>query len=115
MKRLADLARQRIVTWMAANPKITQNMIAEAVGVSQSWVSLYKSGRVEADLDQLDEIARVFNHTLNELLDLRPDPKERELIEAYRAIEPAKRPLAVEVVKGLAVVPVPAPPRKRNG
>jgi transcriptional regulator with XRE-family HTH domain len=100
---------------MAANrPRITQEHVAKAVGVSQSWVSQYKSGDVDADIDQLDAMARVFGHTLNELFDLRPDPKERDLIDAYRAIEATKRPLAVDVVKALVTAP-PAPPRKRTG
>lgn len=115
MRNLSDLARQRIVTWMAAHPRITQTMIAREVGVSQAWVSQYKSGDQDADIDQLDAIARVFGHTLIELLDLRPDPKERDLLDAYRSIEPAKRPLAIEVVRAMSVAPPPAPPRKRNG
>lgn len=113
MRSLAELARQRIAAWMAANRRLTQMDVAKAVGVSQSWVSQYKSGDVDADIDQLDAMARVFGHTLIELLDLRPDPKERDLLDAYRAIEPAKRPLALEVIR--AMTGMPPPPRKRNG
>jgi len=113
MRSLADLARQRITAWMAANPRITQATVAEAVGVSQSWVSLYKSGGVEADLDQLDAMARVYNHTIFEALDLRPDPKERELIDAYRQLRPEARALAVQLL--LNMIPPPARPRGRNG
>lgn len=101
MRSLADLARQRITSWMAANPKITQGTVAAAVGVSQSWVSLYKSGGVEADLDQLDAIARVYSHTLFELLDLRPDPKERELIDAYRQLRPEARALSIQMLQSM--------------
>lgn len=115
MRRLAELARSRIVTWMAANRQITQMTVAKAVGVSQSWVSLYKSGDVDADIDQLDVMARVFGHTLHELIDLRPDPKERDLLDAYRSIEVSKRQLAIEVVRGLSVAPPQAPARKRTG
>ena len=113
MKSLADRARQRITVWMGANRQITQATIAAAVGVSQSWVSLYKSGGVEADLDQLDAIAGVFGHTLMELLDLRPDPDERDLIEAYRAIAKEHRPVAVRSVQAMAGLLPPTPPRKR--
>lgn len=84
---------------MAGNPKITQATVAAAVGVSQSWVSLYKSGDVDADLDQLDAMARVYNHTLFEVLDLRPDPKERELIEAFRKLRPEARSLAIQMLQ----------------
>lgn len=114
MARLADLARHRIVAWLAANPRITQTKLAAEVGVSQTWVSQYKSGDQDADIDQLDAMARVFGHTLVELLDLRPDPKERDLIDAYRAIEASKRPLAIEVVKAMTGA-LPAPARKRTG
>lgn len=99
MRSLAERARQRMTDWMAANRQITQSTIAEAVGVSQSWVSLYKSGGVEADLDQLDAMAGVFGHTLMELIDLRPDPKERALLDAFRKIRAEKRGLAVEVLE----------------
>lgn len=113
MKSLGDLARRRIVLWLSTHPHITQAKLAAGIGVSQTWVSQYKSGDQDADLDQLDAMARVFGHTLIELLDLRPDPKERDLLDAYRAIEPAKRPLALEVIR--AMTGMPPPPRKRNG
>ena len=101
---------------MAANrPRITQDTVAKAVGVSQSWVSLYKSGDVDADIDQLEAMARVFGHTLTELLDLRPDPKERDLLDAYRAIPEPSRAVALEMMKAMAGRLPPPPPRKRNG
>lgn len=101
MPQLGDLARKRIKGWLAATPKMTQAKLAAAVGVSQTWVSQYKSGDQDADIDQLDAMAREFGHTIAELLDLRPDPKERELIEAYRALLPEHRDLAVSMLKAL--------------
>jgi len=101
---------------MEANPKITQTTVAKAVGVTQGWVSRYKSGEQEADLDQLAAMAGAFDHTLNELLDLRPDPKEQALIEAYRSLRPEARILAVQMLQ--AMLPpssARATPRKRNG
>lgn len=113
MRSLADLARRRMVAWMAANPSIKQEIIAQAVGVSQSWVSLYKSSGVEADLDQLDAMARVFGHTLMELLDLRPDPNEQRLIEAYRALPASKRQLGISALE--AMIPEPRTRRRSSG
>lgn len=113
MGRLMELARTRLVQWMDANPRITQTAVGRAVGHHQVWVSRFKSGAQDASVDELEAMAKVYGHTLTELLDLRPDPKERELLDAYRAIDQAKRPLAVEVVRALSAVP--APPRKRNG
>lgn len=114
MGTLLELARHRLVQWMAANPKITQTAIGRAVGHSQVWVSRFKLGAQDADIDELDAMARVFGHTLNELIDARPNPKEQDLIDAYRAIEASKRPLAIEVVRAMTGV-LPAPARKRTG
>lgn len=86
---------------MAANPKITQTDIAREVGVTQGWVSKYKRGDQDADIDQLDAMARVFGHTLNELLDLRPDPKERALIDAFRKLRPDARALAIQMIEAM--------------
>lgn len=110
MKRLGELARARIVAWMAANPKVTQTTVAKAVGVTQAWVSRYKTGLQDADIDQLAEMALVFDHTLNELFDLRPDPKERALIDAYRALTPEKRDLSIRMLESM-ILP---PPRGRH-
>lgn len=56
---------------MDAHPKITQTEIGRAIGHNQAWVSKYRLGAMDADIDDLDGMARVFGHTLNELLDLR--------------------------------------------
>lgn len=113
MRSLGELARQRIVAWMAANPRITQTTIAKAVGVSQAWVSQYKSGDQDADIDQLDAMARVFGHTLVELVDLRPNPKEHLLIETYRKLRPEARALATQMLEAMLPPPVPVRGRTR--
>jgi transcriptional regulator with XRE-family HTH domain len=106
MKRLGDLARARIVAWMETSPTVTQTTVAKAVGVTQAWVSRYKAGFQDADCDQLAAMANVFGHTLNELFDLRPDPKERALIEAFRSLSPENRDLAIRMLAALV------PPRR---
>jgi transcriptional regulator with XRE-family HTH domain len=106
MARLQDLARKRLIQWMDANPKKTQTDIGRAVGHNQGWVSKYRLGTLEADIDELDGMAREFGHTLTELLDLRPDPKERALIEAFRALSPENRDLAIRMLEALG------PPRR---
>jgi transcriptional regulator with XRE-family HTH domain len=113
MRDLSEVARQRIVGWMEANPRITQAKVAAAVGVSQSWVSQYKSGDQDADIDQLEALARAFDHTLAELFDLRPDPKEQALIDAYRKLPTAKRALAVASLE--AMLPDPRTTRRSSG
>ncbi len=115
MRRLQDLARRRFVAWLEANPQITQGKIAAAVGMSQTWVSQFKSGDQDADLDQLAAIAEVFGHTLMELIDLRPDPKERALLDVYRSLRPEARDLAVKMLEAMVPPVTRARSRARTG
>jgi len=108
-------ARARLVQWMDANPQITQTELGRAVGHNQGWVSKFRLGTLDPDVDELDSLAKVYGHTLAELLDLRPDPKERALLDAYRKIRAEKRELAVKVLEAM-VPPVPnGRPRARTG
>lgn len=109
MGRLLELARQRLTQWMDANPKITQAAVGRAVGHNQTWVSRFRQGSQDADIDELDAMAKVYGHTLMELIDLRPDPKERDLVEAYRQLRPEARALAVQMMEAML------PPRAERG
>jgi len=113
MRDLNELARQRLTLWRKANHAITQATIAKAVGVTQGWVSKYERGEQDADVDQLDAMARVYNHTLYELFDVRPDPKERALVEAYRRLRPDARALALHMIEAMSP-PVPERGRTRR-
>lgn len=101
MSRLQELARKRLTQWMDANPKLTQTEVGRAIGHNQAWVSKYRLGTMDADIDDLDGLARVFGHTLHELIDLRPDLKERALVDAFRALPPEKRDLAVRMLESM--------------
>jgi transcriptional regulator with XRE-family HTH domain len=114
MPRLQEVARKRLIQWMDANPKITQTDIGRAIGHNQAWVSKFRLGSMDADIDDLDGMARVFGHTLTELVDLRPDPNERDLLDAYRALPQEARPVAIQAVQAMAGVLKPPPSRKRN-
>lgn len=96
---LMERARQRLSQWMDANPKIKQVDVGRAVGHAQGWVSEFKRGLQDANIDELDAMARAYGHTLAELLDLRPDPKERDLIEAFRKLRPEARGLAIQMLQ----------------
>lgn len=106
-----DRARRRIATWLDTHPKVTQRMVAEAAGHLQPWVSSYRKGLVTAGLDELAGMASAFGHTLAELLDLRPDTAEQDLIDAYRSIPPERREDARRFVWALAPK---TPPRGRQ-
>lgn len=109
MGRLMELARQRLTQWMDANPRITQVALGRAVGHHQVWVSRFKAGAQDADVDELEAMAKMFGHTLNELFDLRPDPKEQRLIDAYRQLPEAKRPLGIAALEAMIPEPRKAP------
>jgi transcriptional regulator with XRE-family HTH domain len=66
MTELSELARKRLVQWMDGHPSISQTEIGRAIGHGQGWVSKYRRGEQEADIDELDGMARVFGHTLTE-------------------------------------------------
>jgi transcriptional regulator with XRE-family HTH domain len=101
MLRLQDLARKRLIQWMDASPKITQTEIGRAIGHNQAWVSKYRLGTMDADIDDLAAMAHVFGHTLTELFDLRPDPRERALLDAFRALTPEKRELSIRMLEAM--------------
>lgn len=110
MGQLQERARQRISRWMDADPTATQTAVGRALKVSQVWVSRYRAGAQDADIDQLETLAHHFGHTLAELLDLRPDPQEEHLLTAFRALPAHKRLFAVT---GLEMM-LPDPPTKRR-
>lgn len=106
----ADLARRRIVQWMAARPQITQTDVAQALQKDQTWVSRYKLGKQQADLDDLAAMARAYGHTLTELLDLQPDATEQRLLDAFRSLPVHKRALAVQTLEMM----LPDPPKQKK-
>jgi len=95
-----DRARRRIALWLDTHPKVTQRMAAEAAGHLQPWVSSYRKGLIQANLDELAGMASAFGHTLTELLDLRPDVEEQEIIDAYRSLSAEMREHHAEVLAG---------------
>lgn len=105
-----EAARERVRRWLRG-AGMTQVTLADKIGRTQAWMSRYLDGEFDTDLDTLEKMAGAFDHTLAELLDVRPDDQERELLDAFRALKTDKRGLAVELVK--AMVPTP-PERKRN-
>lgn len=88
-----DRVRARVRDWINKSGQ-TQAAVGEAIGKNQAWISRYLSGEVYADLDMLQRIAAVFDHTLFALLDLPGgDPVIESLIAKYRALPPDSREL----------------------
>lgn len=110
MGRLMELARQRLIQWMDANPKITQVALGRLIGHHQVWISRFRAGSQDADIDELEAMAKAYGHTLHELFDLRPDPNEQKLLDAYRQLPTAKRTLAILSLQ--AMIPEPRKTRR---
>jgi hypothetical protein len=100
-----ELARHRLIQWMEANPHVTQTAVGRAVGHHQVWVSRFRGGSQNADVDELEAMAKVYGHTLAELFDLRPNPKEQRLIDAFRRLPDSKRDLGISTLEAMIAEP----------
>jgi transcriptional regulator with XRE-family HTH domain len=92
MGRLDDRARARLQLWLDLSDTITQDTLASAIGKHQSYISRYlrnPDGRLA--LDQLETLARVFGHTIGDLLDSPPDPQEAAILELARGLRSSAR------------------------
>jgi transcriptional regulator with XRE-family HTH domain len=92
MGRLDDRARLRLQLWLDLSDTITQETLASAIGQHQSYISRYlrnPSGRLP--LDHLEALARVFGHTIGDLLDSPADPQEAAILEIARGLRPSTR------------------------
>lgn len=98
---LDELARGRIKAWIASTG-VTQGNLGERIGRNQAWMSRYLAGEYDADLETLQKIARVFGHSLSALLESPTDPEEAKLVEAYRALRPEARAIALTVLQELS-------------
>jgi transcriptional regulator with XRE-family HTH domain len=98
---LQDQARAQIKRWIGS-VGITQTAFGERIGRNQVWVSKYLKGEFDTDLETLQEMARVFGHTLTQLLDFPADPDEDAVITLYRALRPEARRLALLVLQEMS-------------
>lgn len=95
---LDDIARSQIKKWILATG-ITQVALAERVGRNQAWMSRYLGGAFDADLETLQKIAQVFGHSLTSMLEVPKDPEEAALVTAWRALRPAARVIALNLLQ----------------
>jgi transcriptional regulator with XRE-family HTH domain len=95
---LDQLARRQIKRWIESTG-LTQTALSERIGRNQAWTSRYLAAEFDADLETLQKIAAVFGHSLTAVLDIPKDPEEAALTAAYRALSPASRQLALELLR----------------
>lgn len=115
MESIDEQVRQRLGRWLKANKgRITQDDLADAAGRSQPWVSGYLSGSKEKPptFDELDAMARVFEHSINELFDAQLPPDEQDLLDGYRAIRAERRAFARQTLRHFA--PSDSGPKRRR-
>lgn len=62
--------------------KITQEMLASAVGVKRQTISLYKTGQSTPDIEQLTKIAQYFNVSADWLLGLSNVSSRNETLQS---------------------------------
>lgn len=102
--RLDDRARGRLQAWLEAS-EITQTTLAEAIGKPQGYISRYLARGGRLDLDALEALAHVFDHSIAELLadeDPGHDARLRSLLADYAALPPELRAAIAQTVHVLA-------------
>ncbi len=96
---LDDHARLQIKKWIRSTG-ITQTLFADQIGRNQAWLSRYLAGEIaSADLETLQRMARVFDHSLASLLMLPSDPEEAAVIAGYRALPETMRRLFLKLLE----------------
>jgi len=82
---LQQIARARVKLWLTTTGT-TQTALAERIGRKQAWLSRYLNGEYDADLEDLNRIAKAFSHTISALLDTPSDPDHARVVELYSAL-----------------------------
>jgi ribosome-binding protein aMBF1 (putative translation factor) len=96
--RLDDAVRERIRTWIQSTG-VKQTALAPLIGKPQPWIRRYLAGELDADLETLQRLARIFGHQLTALFDAPADPGEARLTELYRALPEASRPILFSLLE----------------
>lgn len=81
---------------MAAQPRLSQQRLGDAIGVSKMTISDLERGNMELTVDYMRRLARVLRVAPADLLLESDNPgtlaaAERELIDRYRAATPEER------------------------
>ena len=100
---------------MAARPKLSQQRIADAIGVSKVTISDLERGEMQLTLDYMRRIAEVLGVTPTDLMprSLNPDAlsaEERALIDHLRTASDEQREQLLRVAD--VIVPFRGAPRE---
>jgi transcriptional regulator with XRE-family HTH domain len=96
-----DIARTKIKHWIASTG-ITQTQICQQIGRNQPWLSRYLAGGIDADVDTLAAMAKVFEQNLFALLSVPADPDEAAVLRTYRSLRPEARKAVQMMLKAMS-------------
>lgn len=86
MLRLKQLRTER---------QMSQQQLAQRLGVAQNTVSNWENGRRKVEPDMLVRLAQMFGVTADYLLGTEPadalSPKEKQLLDAFRSLTPEQQ------------------------
>lgn len=90
---------------------LTMKQLGVLVGVSESTISFYETGRHEPDISTLKSIADALNTSIDYLIgrsDIRfdsADAEESELIELYESMNAHGKETAMSTMRAMAAYP----------
>lgn len=109
-RRKAPL-EERLREWVKARVSThgDKRRFGTAIVRPESWVNTYLGGSSHPDLDTTIRIAKAFNFSLGQLLDLHPLPKPdrdtRKLLEFWERTPATYRPGFLQLLEGVATLP----------
>lgn len=93
----------RRIAYYRKRAYLTQAMLAEALGISESYMSQVECGKVKVSLERLNSIAEIINIDITMLLaDSNPNMNNygcSELVEIIRNWDPKQKELLLSLVK----------------
>jgi len=98
--------RSVIRRWMATYDT-SQEDLAARIGQSQVWVSRYLAGKRRCDLNTLAAIATAFGRDLAALLTLPANPKERDLVRMFHAVDKKGQTAVIELLRQMTRATAP--------
>lgn len=86
---------------------LSQQEIADKIGVAQKTISRWKNGEVSMPLDKAAELSLAFGWSLNDLADIADEgsrvllPREQELLDRFIALDAEAQDIVMRLVKYL--------------
>ena len=81
----------------------SQKDLAEKLHYGYTAIANYESGRNEPSLDDLITLAKVLDVTVDELVGVKPETMELEVLSAFKKIDTRKKKIITELLDVLLV------------